>query len=87
MTVIQAQNCFERLVEQTHILASPANVQSEFLNSLDTGADEMRMRFLDVGSFLFPLYREYRLVDDLDEAAVLAIEGHLNVGNGDLDHY
>jgi hypothetical protein len=87
MTAIQAQGCFERLVEQTRILASSAGDQGDYLNRTGAGVDEMRMLFLDVGSFLFPLYREYHLIDDLDEASVLAIEEHLNVEIGNLAHY
>ena len=51
------------------------------------GVDEMRMEFLDVGSELFPLYREFGLIDHLDEAAVLAVERHLNSGTGNRVHH
>lgn len=83
----QARNVFERLINESRRLASSAEEQTAYLDEIKTGVDEMRMGFLDVGSELFPLYREYSLIDQLDEAAVLAVERHLNVGLGNREHY
>jgi hypothetical protein len=57
------------------------------MSSIYGTADEMRMCFLDLGSELFPLYRQYDLIDNLDERAVLAVEKQLNSGKGDKAHY
>jgi hypothetical protein len=83
----QARNVFERLINETRRLASSAEDQTAYLDEIKTGVDEMRIGFLDVGSDLFPLYKEFFLIDQLDEEAVLAVERHLNVGLGNREHY
>jgi hypothetical protein len=83
----QANNMFALLIQETRRLASSAEEQTAYLDEIKTGADELRMGFLDVGSWLFPLYREYHLIDEIDEAAVLAVENHLNKGVGNREHY
>lgn len=83
----QARNVFALLIEETRRLASSAEEQTAYLDQIGTGADELRMGFLDVGSELFPLYREYDLIDNLDEEAILAVVRHLNSGAGDREHY
>jgi hypothetical protein len=83
----QAKEVFARLIQTTRMLASSAEVQTAYLDEIDTGVDEMRMEFLDVGSDLFPLYKQFDLIDHLDQEAVLALEQHLNIALGDHDHY
>jgi hypothetical protein len=83
----QARNVFALLIEETRRLASSAEEQTAYLDQIKTGADELRMEFLDVGSVLFPLYREYDLVDYLDEESVLAVERHLSSGAEDDERH
>jgi hypothetical protein len=68
----------ESLIDELKLLASPPSVQEEWLKVNPGGVDEMRLGLLDVGSNLFPLYREQNLIDSLDEAAVERLEEHLN---------
>jgi len=60
------------------LLASSAHNQREWMKYNGQGIDEMRLQLLDVGSCLFPLYRENELIDFADESAVTALELHLN---------
>jgi hypothetical protein len=68
----------DSLVAELELLASPPSVQEEWLKAGPGGVDEMRLGLLDVGSNLFPLYREQKLIDSLDEAAIERLEEHLN---------
>jgi hypothetical protein len=83
----QAHNMFALLIQETRRLAGSAEEQTAYLDEIKTGADELRMGFLDVGSWLFALYKEYDLIDHQDEEAVLAVERHLNSGVGNREHY
>jgi hypothetical protein len=83
----QATDVFARLIRVTRMLASSAEVQTAYLDEINTGVDELRLEFLDVGSDLFPLYKAHGLIDHLDEEAVSAVERQLNIGVGDPEHY
>lgn len=72
------QSIFYALLERVCLLASPNNVQEEWLQSKDEPLDELRLSLLDVGSELFPLYRESELLDSEGELSVLKLEEHLN---------
>jgi hypothetical protein len=69
---------FSLLKEAVGLLARSADEQREWMKYSGQGIDEMRLQLLDVGSCLFPLYRENELIDSTDETAVTALELHLN---------
>lgn len=74
----ETESIFRALLDRVAILASSNKTQEEWLRSNDEPLDEMRLILLDVGSELFPLYREHQLLNDEGELSLLKLENQLN---------
>jgi hypothetical protein len=72
------ESIFQTLLERVALLASSSQIQEEWLRSNDEPLDEMRLLLHDVGSELFPLYREHQLLSSEGASYVLRLEAHLD---------